>query len=99
MATYTEIFDLRSNSDMRNKVAVAVVIKSQMLIDGVSPTAAEITWANNTLINPGPVAEQLWFYVLAANNAATVAQILSATDATIQTNVNDAADALIAGGA
>lgn len=97
MATYQELFDLRSNSDLRNKVAVACVKKAQALLDG-TPTTDQVAWASSTLASPIAQADKIFAYVLAANSAATVAQITSATDAAIQTNVDTAADALITGG-
>lgn len=94
MATYEEIFDLHSNSMLRNRIAVAVAVKAQGLIDAASPTAAHLTWARDALRNPTSKAVELMHYVLAANKSATVAQILSATDAAIQANVNAAVDKL-----
>lgn len=98
MATYSELFDLKTDTSFRNKVSVAATIKSQSLIDGVTPTSAEITWANNTLIAPLSRANTLVNYVIAANDGLSVAAIQGATDADIQSNVDAAADALIAGG-
>lgn len=98
MATYAELYDLRSDSSLRNKVAVAVAIKAQSLLDGGSPTSAQVTWAGEALRNPVGKAGELLNYVLAANNDATAGQITSATDAAIQTNVNAAVDAIVAGG-
>lgn len=99
MATYAEIFDLRSDSGLRNRVAVAVAIKAQGLIDGATPTAAQITWANSAISNPLSKADMLLNYILAKNNGLTLGQIANATDAAIQAQVNSAVDALIAGGA
>ena len=99
MATYAELFELSKNSTLRNKVAVAVVKKAQGLIDGGTPTAAEIAWANDAIANPASKAGQLLNYVLAANSGLTESQILAASDSAIQTNVDAAVDALIAGGA
>jgi hypothetical protein len=99
MATYAELFELRADSPLRNRVTVAVVVKAQGLIDGASPTAAEITWSEEALRSPVSRATEILNYVLAANKAATVANITGATDAAIQSNVDAAADALIAGGA
>lgn len=99
MASYTELFDFNSNSAFRNRVAVAVTVKAQALIVAASPTAAQVAWANTALANPGAKAELLMRYVLAANKSASVAQIQAATDDTLQTHVNTAADALIARGA
>ena len=98
MATYEDLFNLKSNSDLRNKIAVACVKKAQTLLDGETPASDEVTWASNALNNPIGQADKIMNYVLAANSAATVSQITSATDAAIQTNVDDAVDALIAGG-
>ncbi len=98
MATYQELFDLRSDSSLRNKVAVACVKKAQALLAGGTPTANEVARASSTLSSPIAQADKLFAYVLAANSAATVSQIQNATDTAIQTNVDTAADALIAGG-
>lgn len=99
MATYLELFALRANSDLQDKVTVAVVKKAQTLLDGASPTAAQVTWAKEAIENPKPKALSLLNYLLAANSSATVAAIQGASDATIQTHVDTAVDALIAGGA
>lgn len=99
MATYLELFALRSDSDLNDKIAVAVAKKAQAIIDEATPTAAEIAWANEAINNPVAKAGTLINYVLAANSEATPAQITGASDASIQTNVNAAVDALIAGGA
>lgn len=98
MATYAEIFDLRSNNALRNKIAVAVVVKAQTLIDLASPTAGQLSWANNAMNNPIASADKIMHYVLAANKSSTTSQISSASDSAIQTNVDAAADKLIAGG-
>lgn len=99
MATYSELWEIRTNSPLRDKVAVAAVIKAQNLLDGATPSAGEVAWAEKAINNPVGVADALLNYVLAKNNAATVSQIVNASDATIQTNVDGAVDALIAGGA
>jgi hypothetical protein len=99
MATYAELYELRANSDLRNKVAVAVAVKAQTLLDAASPTAAQVTWANAAISNPNGKADVLLNYVLAKNKALTVVQINAATDAGIQTAVDGAVDKLIAGGA
>jgi hypothetical protein len=98
MATYAELFNLRSDDGLRNRVAVAVIRKAQALLDGAGPTSNEVTWASKALSAPGAEATRLFDYVLAANSAATVTQIQGATDASIQANVDAAVDALIAAG-
>jgi hypothetical protein len=98
MSTYTELFDLKNNSALRNKIAVACVKKAQTLLDAATPTANEVAWSSNTLNNPIQQADKIMSYVLVANSTATVSQITGATDSAIQSNVDSAVDALIAGG-
>jgi len=98
MSTYTEIYDLKTDSVLRNKIAVAAVIKAQKFIDGATPTADELNWANNTLRSPVGEADKLINYLLAANNTSTKTTIIGATDSSIQTNVDKAVDALVGGG-
>lgn len=99
MATYEELYDLRNDSTLRNRVLVAIVVKAQEIIDSVTPTSAEVTWAEEALENPGMHLDGLLHYVLSANKDASVAQILGATDTAIQTNIDSAVDVFIAGGA
>lgn len=98
MATYAEIFALRNHSELKNKIAVAVAVKAQALIDAASPTAAQIEWAQDAIVNPESKAGELLNYVLAKNKALTTTQITEAADSAIQTQVSDAVDKLIAGG-
>lgn len=98
MATYQELYDLRQNSALRNKIAVACVKKAQTLIDSATPTANELAWCSSVFENPNAMASKLMSYVLSANSTFTVAQISAAADTAIQTNVDAAASKLIAGG-
>ena len=98
MATYAELFDLKSNTVFRNKVAVAVVVKAQGLLDGGTPTHAQIDWAVEAIRAPMGKASELVNYVLAANKNLDTATILAASDSAIQTNVDAAVDAIVAGG-
>ena len=87
MATYLELRDVFSDSDLIRKLETAVVIAAHGLSAG-TPTTAEKAWIASVLANPKTVAAQATLFVLAANSGATVAQILGATDAAIQTNVD-----------
>lgn len=99
MATYAELYNLRSDTALRNKVRVAVAKKAQALVDLATPTQGQLAWASQALTNPDAVADQIFNYVLVVNSAATAAQIQAATDAAIQTNVNAAVDKLVTIGA
>lgn len=99
MAEYKDLVDLDTNSDFRDKVKIAVTIKAEGLLTKVTPSTDEVTWAAKSLVSPVETADNIVRFVIAANNTATTAQILGASDAAIQANVDTAADALIAGGA
>lgn len=98
MASYLELQSLFSDSDLQDRVAVAAVKKAQTLLDGGAPTANEVAWASGALQSPRETGLKLLKYVLAKNSGADVTTIQGATDATIQANVDTAADVLIAGG-
>ena len=98
MATYLELKGLRSNSDLQDNVEIAASKKAQELIDGATPTAAEIEWANATIQHPEARVPALLNYLLAKNSNATVEQIKNVSDEAIQTAVNGAVDILITGG-
>jgi hypothetical protein len=98
MATYIELYDLRSNSSLLNKIVVASTKKAQTLIDLAAPTASQLAWAKKVIDNPLGVSSALFNYVLAANSSATTAAIQSASDATIQANIDAVVDKFIMGG-
>jgi len=99
MATYMELFGLRSSSDLQDRVAVAVVKSAQQLLDGATPTAAEVAWAIEAIDNPQGKMPGLLNYVLAKNSDLGVSAILSATDSAIQSQVDAAVAAIVSGGA
>lgn len=99
MATYSELYDLHDYEPLRQRVAVAVSVKAQNLVDLSTPTAAQVTWAEAALKNPLSETDKLFRYLLAKNNALTVDQIKNATDSSIQNQVDSAVDTIITGGA
>lgn len=99
MATYQEIYDLRSDSALRNKIAVAVTKKAQSILDEQTPTTAAVDWAISAIENPLSKAQSMMNYVLAKNSDLTVSQINNASDNAIQSNVDAAVDTIISGGA
>ena len=93
MATYQELFDLRSNDALRNKVAVACIVASEAIrTEAVNTTnhAARLVWAKAVFQNPNSESERMLWAILAQNAALTVSQITTASDASIQTAVNNA---------
>lgn len=104
MATYEELFTL-ANGDpqgeaLRNKVAVACMIAALAIAaeaDTVPNHANRLIWAKSVLANPLAAGNQMYPAVLAANAGAPVATILNASDALIQTAVNDSVNLLAQG--
>ena len=101
MATYTELYDLSNNSALKNKIAVAVVIAANMIRTESDQTANHVNrllWAKGALENPLGEASRMLWGALAQNSGLTVAQITGATDAALQTAVNNAVDLFATGG-
>lgn len=99
MATYAELVGLRSDSNLGNKVAVAIAVKAHSILQEATPGSNRKAFAEGALASPSSKLSQLFNYVLAENKDATVANIQLATDAAIQANVNDAIDAIVPSGA
>jgi hypothetical protein len=94
MATYRELYELGSNSDLRNVVQVAVTMKAHAIMQEASPSPSRLEWAKGALGSGAPEAAELLRYVLAANSTATKSQILAASDASVQATVDAAVDKL-----
>ena len=101
MATYEELFGLRNNSALKNKVTSAVVIAAETVMNESAATdnhANRAIWAKAVFANPTAEANRMFWAVLAANNGAAVGAITGASDAAIQTNVDDHIDLFADGG-
>jgi hypothetical protein len=96
MATYEEIYDIalgdQNTKALRQRVAVAAVIKAVDILAEASPSQARKDWALSALSQPNDPA--LFHYVLGANESVAQASILAASDSAVQTNVDSAVDAL-----
>ena len=97
MATYAELAAIRQEplwNDLIDKIVVATSIKASEVIDSATPAATLLEWAKRAIAKPSDAANDIAFYVVAANKTATIAQILSAVDGDIQTNVDAAIDSI-----
>ena len=95
MATYQELFNLHSNSELRNKIAVAICVAADdiRIEDGaVENHANRIIWAKQAFANPIGMADQMLTSIIISNRAAEVGAILGATDAAIQSAVDAVVD-------
>lgn len=95
MATYEELYNLRTDSALKNRVTTACIIAAEavMLEDGGTANHANrLLWARAVFANPENEAERMFMAILAANSGLTKAAIQGATDSAIQTNVDDHID-------
>lgn len=100
MATYEELFSLRNKSELKNKVVAAVIISAEEImaeLDTVPNHTNRLLWAKDVFASPDTEANRMFMAVLAANKDAEIAQILGASDAAIQTNVDDHVDLFATG--
>ena len=100
MATYEELYGLRNDSGLKNKVTTACIISAESIMgeNGDTPNHANrLIWAAAVFASPGREADRMYWAVLAANKDATIAQIQNATDSAIQTNVEDHVDLFATG--
>lgn len=100
MATYTELFALRANDDLRNKIAVACIVAAETIRGEAVNTvnhANRLIWAKAVFADPINEASRMLWAILAQNKVLTVAQITSAADTAIQTAVNNAVDVFATG--
>lgn len=97
MATYNELYQISTGeilSDLRERVAVAALVKAELVSSEVSPPQSRLEWAREALNDPLGKVGFLLNYMLAVDNAATVAAITGVSDAALQTRVNTAVDKL-----
>lgn len=96
MATYQEIYNLRSDLALQNRVLVACIVAAEAIRveEPVTPNHANRKlWAKRVFANPEAEARSMLTAVLAQNKSLSVAQIQSATDVALQGAVDAAVDA------
>jgi len=95
MATYEELYNLRTDSALKNKVTTACIMAAETVMNElitVDNHDNRLLWAKGVFANPSAEANRMFMAILAANAAVDVAVIQSATDAAIQANVDDHID-------
>jgi hypothetical protein len=100
MATYLELRQLYGNGDLLNRIEVAAIIAADAVRvedAGTTNHANRLLWAKATFTSSRSVAEQMLKALLAANKDLTVAQLTGATDASLQTAVNNAVNIFATG--
>lgn len=97
MATYKELFDLHANTAILERVMAAVAVACDLIrVESPGATQEEVdlhtrrvVWARQAIRNVDGTARNIMWALMATNRDLTVAQIEGATDAQIQTAVNN----------
>lgn len=100
MATYQELTNAENDSALQDKVRVAMTIAAiaiQSEDPGTTNHANRLVWAREVLKDPRAYVLPMLRAVLAINEDATLSTILNATDAAVQTNVDDSVDLFASG--
>lgn len=101
MATAEELFGLRNDSALRNRVMSEVLIAAEGVV-GESDTTPNHTnrlvWAKRVFVDPDRETGPMFMALLAASSDLTVVQIQGATDAQILVSVGDHVDLFADGG-
>jgi hypothetical protein len=98
MATYQELHALRgaaSTNPLKEKIAVAIVIKANAIAKLASPTVGQKAWAVAALQDPNKDAGLVLNYILAEYNTVAVALITGASDVNVQLAVDATVDKLL----
>lgn len=94
MATYLELYSLTTDTTLRQKLTVAILVACEAIRVEANNTpfhSNRIAWAQQAITNAEGEANKAIGLLLAANKALTVAQINGVTDTVIQSSL----DALI----
>lgn len=100
MATLSELFGLVNDPVLTQKTEAACLVAAGAIMAEAGATANHanrLKWAKSVSSDPVTQGTRMLRLLLATNNAATLAQITGAADATIQTAVNAAVDVLADG--
>lgn len=100
MATYAELLSASESPVLISKIRVACVIAAEAVrseSDATANNANRLIWAKSVFQNPTTEASRMLWAVLAQNKAATLAQIVGASDAAVQTAVDSAVNVFATG--
>lgn len=95
MATYAELLTASGNDALRQKVRVACVLAAEKVrteSTSIANHTSRLAWAKAVYANPEAEGNRMVWAVLAQNAAQTLAVIIGASDASVQTAVDAAVD-------
>lgn len=100
MASYDELLIASEDPGLNKKVRVACIIAADTVrteATSVTNHSNRLIWAKAVFQAPDAEAKRMLWSVLAKNKAFTLAQIIAATDGTVQTAVDSSVDTFATG--
>jgi hypothetical protein len=95
MATFEEIRSIYTDSNLVNKMEVAVAVKAHAILQEASPSTTRKDWARTALVaNLRGEADMCLRYALAAHKDLTVGALKDATDVDLLAAASAAIDKL-----
>lgn len=91
MATYLELYTLRTDTNLIQRISVAILVVCEAIRVEAANTAFHsnrVAWAQQAIKDPEPFAGRALALLLAQNKDSTAIQITGVSDSTIQTAVN-----------
>lgn len=95
MATLSELLGAHDYTDLRLRVRMATVLAAEVVRSenvAVTNHANRLLWAKRVYEDPFTMGDSMFWAVLAQNSGFTYNQIINASDAAVQTAVNNAVD-------
>ncbi len=87
MAELIELYQLKSNSELRNRIEMAVLIEAEAIRVEENPTPARTAWSRSVFADPRSEANRMFRALIAAHADLTIDEIENVGDAQIKTAV------------
>lgn len=97
MATYLELYGLRNNSNLRNRITIAIAIKGQTLVDSQA-SVKQVEWVGQAMADPASKVELVLNYMLAKQAGIEISNVDKISDEDLQAHVDAVIDKIIEGG-
>ena len=96
MAKFEELFELRTNSEVLNRLPAPICVKCDSVLTVGNLSDVQKEWARQGYENPDSIKAKIIWPMLIANKDKTIAEIKTASEEAVQTNVDAAIDEILA---
>ncbi len=92
MASLAELYELKSNSELRNRIEMACLIEAETIRVEENPTAARTAWSRAVFADPTRETGRMFRALIAAHAESPIDEIENVGDTPIKTAVAAAVD-------